>query len=52
MNRDIQELLAKMQNFAQKAVECLQKDDGERAAFYFNVVASLAGELSVKSKEK
>lgn len=52
MNRNIQELLTQLQDFAQKAVECLQKEDNDRAAFYFNCVASIAGALSVESKKK
>jgi len=51
MNREIQELLGKMQEFAQKAVECLQKGEKDRAAFYFNTVASYAGQLSELSKK-
>jgi hypothetical protein len=52
MNREIQELLAQMQSFAQKAVEELQKGNNERASFFFNVVASNAGKLAELSKGK
>ena len=50
MNREIQELLAKMQKFAQQAVEALQKGNNEKASFYFGLVSSLASQLSDKSK--
>ncbi len=52
MNREIQELLQKMQEFTQTAVKKLQQGDKEGSSFYFNLAASISGQLADKVKPK
>ncbi len=48
MNQEIQELLQKLQQFTNTAVQKLQQGDKTSAAFYFNLAASISGQLAEK----
>jgi hypothetical protein len=50
MNKEIADLLEKLQQFTNTAVKSLQSGDGEKARFYFNLAASISGQLADKSK--
>jgi len=46
MDKEIQELLQKLQGFTNKAVELLQKGDNISAAFYFSLSSSITAQLA------
>ena len=46
MNREIQELLQKLQDFTNKAVRKLQEGDNERSAFFFNLASSISSQIA------
>lgn len=50
MDREKVELLEKLQEFTNVAVKSLKAGDGDKASFYFNLSASIAGQLADKSK--
>lgn len=52
MNREIQDLLQKIQDVTNTAVKKLQEDDKISAAFFFNLSASFNAELSRLLKEE
>ena len=51
MDREIQELLRKLQEFTNTAVKFLRNGDNEKAGYYFNLAASISGQLSEKTKK-
>lgn len=50
MDREIQELLQKVQQFTNDAVKELQKGNKERAAFFFDIASSYTNQISAKLK--
>jgi len=48
MTREIQELLQELQKFTNLAVKHLQLGDNDRAKFFFNICASINGQIADK----
>lgn len=48
MNQEIQELLQKLQDFTNTAVKKFQQGDKKSSTFYFNLAASISGQLAEK----